>query len=79
MKKLAKDIKVGDTVQTWAYWIVVNQISESFQKNGKRLINVSGDRVFKSEQEKTGIIKSWGQDALKVKESYKENTKVTYK
>ena len=79
MKKLAKEIKVGDTVQTWAYWIVVKEITESFQKNGKRLVNVSGDRVFKSESEKKGVVKSWGESALTAVESYKENTKVAYK
>ena len=79
MTKPAKEIKIGDTVRTWAYWIVVKEITESFQKNGKRLINVSGDRVFNSKSEKNILVKQCGEQILEAFEEFKENTKVSYK
>ena len=79
MNKLAKNIQIGDTVRASAYWIVVKEINEGFQKNGKRVVKVSGDRVFKSESEKNGVLKTWGEEARTAIESYKENTKVSYK
>ena len=78
MTKLAKNIKVGDTVKHWAYYIQVEEVGEKFQKNGKRLVTVKGNRVFKTESERKGVVNTWGKSALKVTSDWKETTKVQY-
>jgi hypothetical protein len=77
MMKLAKDIKVGDRVKGWNNYIDVTEVFESFQKNGTRLINVIGLRVFKSTKEETAIISHHGEKARKDRQTFKESTKVT--
>ena len=80
MTKLAKDIKVGDKVNTSQFYLDVQEVGERFQKNGKRLVVVKGLRIWKSERERAGVIKTWGDYAERQRtKEFKENTKVTFR
>ena len=81
MVKTAKEIKVGDQVKTPAYYLDVQEVSERYQKNGKRVIVLKGKRIWKSQRERLGVIKTWGVEIAERQrtQEFKENTKVTFK
>ena len=79
MTKQASDIKIGDTVRAEWFWIVVKNVADRVQKNGKKMICVRGERIFKNNAERDGVIKTWGDSAYEAYSEYRETTKVHFK
>lgn len=77
MKKPAQDIKPGDTVKGWAYWMTVEKVAKKMQKNGTPVYHVEGRRIFKNAKEENAIANYHGDKAYDVYDNFRHNTKVT--
>jgi len=80
MTKLAQDIKAGDTVKGWAYWMTVEKVTTRIQKNGTPVYHVEGRRIFKDAKEEKAIVAHHGEKAYIANlYEFRHNTKVTYR